>query len=84
MVSQFTGDRSENTGTNRVFIIFDNYGCVLVKFDIGTVSTSDTTFGADDNGLNYLTLTDCAAGSSFSDGANDYIADIGEFTPRAA
>src|SRR5690606_41008544 len=73
LVTQFTGNRSEDTGTNGSVLIVQKYRRVTVKTDQRTVRTTHTLTGTYYNSLQDLAFFHLAAGDGFLDG---YLDDI--------
>ena len=55
-VSQFSGNRPEDTSSHWVliFFVFDYNSCVLVEFYIASVCSSGTMLSPNNNSLNYI------------------------------
>ena len=67
LITKFSGHRAENSGSQRSLIILDNDSRIVIKLDEGTVFSSKTILGPDDNGLDDLAFLGRAARCSVFD-----------------
>src|SRR5690606_1495618 len=83
LVAQLAPDRAEDARTARLAVVLEDDGGVLVELDVGTVRTTALLGGADDDGLDHVTLLHVAARDRVLDGCDDDVADSGVATARA-
>src|ERR1700727_2314284 len=74
---QLAADRPEDAGSTRVVVGLDDDGRVLVEPDVAAVGAAALLDGANDDGLDDLTLLDVAAGDGVFDRRNHDVADAG-------
>ena len=75
---------SKDTSSPWCFVIFDDDSCILIKFDVRTIFTTNTFYSTYNNGLNYIAFFNNAAWCCIFDGSNDNITDIGISSSRTA
>ncbi|VXB67409.1 hypothetical protein ARTHRO9AX_180619 [Arthrobacter sp. 9AX] len=75
LVTQFTTNRSEDTGTAGVTVALQDYSCVLVKLDVGTIRTAAFLLGTDDDCLDNIALLYVAARDCILDGGDNDVTD---------
>ena len=83
LLAELTGDRSENTRTDRVELTVDENAGVLVEVNRGAVLAADRLTRADDDGRRDGALLDGARGRRFLDGNADDVAQVGVFLTLA-
>src|ERR1700733_10049070 len=81
---QLAANRPEDAGSTRVVVGLDDHGRVLVEPDVAAVGAAALLDGANDDGLDDLTLLDVAAGDGVFDRRNDDAPDPGIPPRRAA
>src|SRR5436190_15167681 len=82
--AQFTDDRAENTGADRLFVLVDQHGRVRIEADHRTVGTADVLGGTNDHRAVNVALLHAAARSGFLDGDDDDVANASGTALRAA
>src|SRR5690606_29560824 len=83
LVTQFTGDRPEDTGPSRLAVL-DEDGGVLVELDVRTVRAAALLHGAHDDSLDDIALLHAGPGDGLLDGGHDRVADTGIASAGAA
>ena len=68
----------------KVTVVLEDDGRVLVELDVGTVDTTTLLGRADDDGLDHVALLHVATGDRVLDGGDDEVADAGIPTTRTA
>src|SRR5688572_12433697 len=81
--AQFTDDRAEDTGADRLLIVVDQNRRVRIEADRRAVRTIDVLGGANDDGLVDVALLDPAPRCRFLYGNDNDVADTGETPLRA-
>src|SRR5262249_14754020 len=74
-IAQLAGDRSEDTGADRLQLGGQEHGRVAVEFDDGTVRATHAALGAHHHGVVDLALLDLAARDRVTDADLDDVAD---------
>src|SRR5690242_2693887 len=78
LVTQLAAHGAEDAGTTGVALgVLEDDGGVLVEPDVGTVRTTALLHGADDDGLDHVTLLHRATGDRVLDGGDDDVPDTG-------
>src|SRR5690606_16360989 len=78
--AKFTRNRSEDTRTNRLFLVINEDGCIVIKTDNTAVRTTNVFGGTYNYRLHYVTFFDAAARDSFLDRHHNDVAN-GSVTP---
>src|SRR5690606_29086985 len=81
--AKFARNRSEDTGTDRLFLVVDEDRCVVVEADDAAISATDVLGGAHDNRLHHVARLHAAARDGFLDRNDDDVAD-GSILPLGA
>src|SRR3954447_11340332 len=58
LVTQFAGNRAENTGTTWLICVVKQHYCVVIKRDVRPVTTTELILCANDNRLTYSAFLD--------------------------
>jgi hypothetical protein len=82
--AQFPGNRSENAGSNRVFVIVNQDRRIGIEPDVTTVFPSSGLFRADDHGFHHRPFFDVTSWYDGLYGANDDIAETSKAPPGSA
>src|ERR1051325_5405850 len=75
LVAQLAADRAEDAGTAGLVVVLDEHGGVLVEADVRAIRTATLLDGADDDGLDDVTLLHTCTGDRVLDGRDDDVAD---------
>src|SRR5699024_3256925 len=84
LVAQLAAHGAEDAGTTGLAVGLEDDGGVLVEADVRAIRATTLLDGADDDGLDHITLLDVAARDRILDGGDDLVADAGVAPARAA